>query len=146
MIEFKQIVGRGTRLFEGKAFLRFTTLLMHTTILLTWNGMATPSRLSHVFVVAKSLASVKNSRQKAVKQCGQQPCVCEKESKKPCEKCGKRPCECVKKVIVKLSDGREREIQHMIATSFKTASPSQQKSLCAVFLVNFPNFFTSKRS
>ena len=50
-------------------------------------------------------------------ECGKWPCECEQE---PCEECGQAPCVCRRrrKVKVKLADGKEREIQHMMATSF----------------------------
>ena len=43
------------------------------------------------------------------------PCEC------PCPVCGKRPCVCGKKrekAKVKLADGKERTIQHIMATTF----------------------------
>jgi type I restriction enzyme R subunit len=53
--------------------------------------------------------------------CGQNPCICEKPPK-VCPVCGQDPCVCEnqpkKKVKIKLRDGKEREIQHMISTSF----------------------------
>ncbi len=50
-------------------------------------------------------------------KCGKLPCECEPE---PCPKCGQRPCVCKKrvKVKVKLADGKERTIQHIMATTF----------------------------
>ncbi|NOQ42749.1 MAG: restriction endonuclease subunit R, partial [Desulfuromusa sp.] len=48
-------------------------------------------------------------------ECGNYPCSCEKP---PCPKCGQRPCVCNKKVIIKLADGKERTIQHIMATTF----------------------------
>ncbi len=52
--------------------------------------------------------------------CGEHPCVCTKEDPPPCEVCGESPCVCEKKkkVRIKLRDGKEREIQHMVSTSF----------------------------
>ena len=49
--------------------------------------------------------------------CGKLPCECEPE---PCPKCGQRPCVCRRKIKikVKLADGKERTIQHMVATTF----------------------------
>ncbi len=68
-------------------------------------------------------------------KCGQRPCACEVTPPRPCAKCGKSPCECPKepcsvcgrvdcvcqkkkKVKVKLADGKERTIQHMMMTTF----------------------------
>jgi type I restriction enzyme R subunit len=55
--------------------------------------------------------------------CGESPCICEKEPKPLCEVCGESPCICQKrrKVKVKLRNGKEREIQHMVSTSFWSA-------------------------
>jgi type I restriction enzyme R subunit len=53
--------------------------------------------------------------------CGQRPCVCERPPKL-CPVCGQDPCVCEeppkKKIKIKLRDGKEREIKHMISTSF----------------------------
>jgi len=54
--------------------------------------------------------------------CGQIPCICDKPPK-VCPDCGESPCICEKpkkkKILkIKLRDGKEREIQHMISTSF----------------------------
>ncbi|MDX8393225.1 MAG: type I restriction-modification enzyme R subunit C-terminal domain-containing protein, partial [Mariprofundales bacterium] len=61
---------------------------------------------------------------------------CEKEPPKPCPECGESPCICIKespppcvypkKVKIKLKDGKEREIQHMVATSFWSADGKPQ--------------------
>nr|MBW0161796.1 hypothetical protein [Sediminibacterium sp.] len=50
--------------------------------------------------------------------CNQRPCTCENLPPEPCKKCGQSPCVCKKKVKVKLKNGKEREISHMISTSF----------------------------
>jgi type I restriction enzyme, R subunit len=110
MIEFKQIVGRGTRLFDGKDFFTiydFVDAYRHFADP-EWDG--------------------EPLEPEACLECGQIPCVCEKTPPKPCPLCGQRPCVCIKdpppfprKVKIKLRDGKEREIQHMIATSFWSA-------------------------
>jgi type I restriction enzyme, R subunit len=121
MIEFKQIVGRGTRLFDGKEFFTiydFVDAYKHFSDP-EWDGEP----------IAEEPCSA----------CGQNPCVCEKQPPKPCPICGKSPCECVqeppapcyicgqspcvckKKAKVKLARGKEREIKHMISTSFWSA-------------------------
>jgi type I restriction enzyme R subunit len=117
IIEFKQIIGRGTRLFDGKEYFTIYDFVdaYHHFADPEWDGEPI------VEVCAK---------------CGQEPCVCEKKPPGPCPKCGKSPCVCkkeppgicpicgqspcvcIKKVKIKLRDGKEREIQHMISTSF----------------------------
>jgi type I restriction enzyme R subunit len=51
-------------------------------------------------------------------ECGELLCICIKEPLPVCDKCGQSPYVCSKKVKIKLKDGKEREIQHMVATSF----------------------------
>ena len=63
-----------------------------------------------------------------------------------CPKCGKSPCECPKKVKIKLRDGKEREIQHIIATSFWSADGkpiSAEEFLKGIFGA-LPEFFKSE--
>src|SRR3990170_1118701 len=77
MIEFKQIIGRGTRLFDGKEYFTIYDFVdaYHHFADPEWDGEP----------VAEVCA-----------KCGQEPCVCEKKPPQPCPVCGKRPCECEK--------------------------------------------------
>jgi type I restriction enzyme R subunit len=72
--------------------------------------------------------------------CGQRPCECERE---PCPKCGKRPCECKRKAKVKLADGKERTIQHMIATTFwhHDGTPMSAQQFLELLFGKLPEFF-----
>ena len=117
MIEFKQIIGRGTRLFDGKDYFTiydFVKAYEHFNDP-EWDGEPVAPE--------------------PCPKCGEIPCVCQKEEPEPCPKCGKRPCQCEKtpcpkcgkspcqcnkrcKIKIKLADGKERTIQHMIATTF----------------------------
>lgn len=145
MIEFKQIIGRGTRLFDGKDYFTIYDFVgaYHHFADPEWDGEPV------IEVCAK---------------CGQEPCVCEKKSpqpcpvcaKRPCEcekpppeicpKCGKSPCECPKKVKIKLRDGKEREIQYMIATSFWSADgkPISAEEFLKRLFGALPEFFKSE--
>jgi len=82
------------------------------------------------------------------KVCGQTPCICEKKPKEPCEICGELSCNCNKrqKIKVKLKDGKEREIQSMISTSFWSADG--RTILAEEFLNNLfgelPNLFKNE--
>jgi len=69
-------------------------------------------------------------------------CECERTPPKSCSKCNKSPCECHKKVKIKLRDGKEREIQHTMQTSFWSADGkpiSAEEFLHSLFgrLLNF---------
>ena len=108
MIEFKQIIGRGTRLFDGKEYFTVYDFVdaYHHFADPEWDGEP---------IEPESCA-----------KCGQSPCVCVKTPSGPCSKCGQKPCVCEKtppeppkeRIKVRLRDGKEREIQHMISTSF----------------------------
>jgi type I restriction enzyme R subunit len=54
--------------------------------------------------------------------CMQKPCVCEKPEPEPCPVCGNDPCVCDRPptgiTVVKLSNGKEREIDATVKTSF----------------------------
>ncbi|MDX8378344.1 MAG: DEAD/DEAH box helicase family protein [Mariprofundales bacterium] len=118
IIEFKQIVGRGTRLFDGKEFFTIYDFVDAYQRFSDpeWDG--------------------EPASEDPCKVCGEIPCICEKEPPKPCPECSESPCICIKespppcvcpkKVKIMLKDGKEREIQHMIATSFWSADGKPQ--------------------
>ncbi|MDD2934312.1 MAG: DEAD/DEAH box helicase family protein [Methylotenera sp.] len=118
MIEFKQIVGRGTRLFDGKEYFTIYDFVnaYHNFSDPEWDG--DPAEPVVCATCSQDPCVCKKEPPKSCAVCGEQPCVCEKEEPKPCEVCGERPCVCKKKVKIKLRDGKEREIQHMVSTSF----------------------------
>ena len=149
IIEFKQILGRGTRLFDGKEFFTlydFVGACEKHLIDPEWDGE--PLRCD----VCGQLVCICESQPKPPKPpckiCGQSPCICIKEPKPPCEICGESPCVCQKrqKIKIKLRDGKEREIQSMIATSFWSADGkpiSAEEFLNNLFGV-LPNLFKSE--
>ena len=121
MIEFKQIVGRGTRLFDGKEFFTiydFVDAYKHFSDP-EWDGE--PLEEEPCKKCGLNPCECEYMPPRPCPVCGQRPCVCEKEPPKPCEKCGQRPCMCKKKVKIKLKNGKEREIKHMVSTSFWSA-------------------------
>ena len=123
MIEFKQIVGRGTRLFDGKEFFTiydFVDAYQHFNDP-EWDGEPLAPEPC-TFCGLNPCECVEIPRPPC-EVCRQRPCICEREPKPPCEVCGESPCVCQKrrKVKVKLRNGKEREIQHMVSTSFWSA-------------------------
>ena len=76
IIEFKQIVGRGTRLFDSKEF--FTI----------YDFVDAYQRFSDPEWDGEPVEEEVCSR------CGNKPCSCEKTPPTPCPECGKRPCAC----------------------------------------------------
>ncbi|MCX5776901.1 MAG: restriction endonuclease subunit R, partial [Candidatus Firestonebacteria bacterium] len=78
--------------------------------------------------------------------CGQKPCVCEKDPPEICQNCGKVPCECRKKTIIMLADGKEREIQHMVQTSYWSADgkPMSAEEFLKGLFGELPKFFKNE--
>jgi type I restriction enzyme R subunit len=124
MIEFKQIIGRGTRLFDGKDYFTvydFVQAYKHFSDP-EWDGEPEepdncPTCDNHPCTCVKDPCEICGDFPCSCPcaNCGERPCVC------PCPECGEKPCVCKKKpkkVIVKLADGKDRVIQHMMATTF----------------------------
>jgi type I restriction enzyme R subunit len=117
MIEFKQIIGRGTRLYDGKDYFTIYDFVKahHHFNDPEWDGEPIEPEVCA--------------------DCGKYPCVCDSKPTPPCPTCGQKPCECpcrdcgkhpciCKKVTyakIKLADGKERTIQHIAATMFYSA-------------------------
>jgi type I restriction enzyme, R subunit len=95
IIEFKQIVGRGTRLFDGKEFFTIYDFVDANQRFLDpeWDG-------EPEYEIENDSVKDKNT----IKEDSDSYNEKEKESKN--------------KIKIKLRDGKEREIQHMISTSF----------------------------
>ena len=142
MIEFKQIIGRGTRLHEGKDYFTiydFVKAHLHFSDP-EWDGEpigeepcpACGSRPCACPPVERKVCSV----------CGQSPCQCPKE---PCPACGKLNCVCEKKrrAKVKLADGKERAIQHMMMTTFwhPDGTPMSAQQFMELLFGKLPEFF-----
>ena len=146
MIEFKQIVGRGTRLFDGKEFFTIYDFVdaFHHFADPEWDGE--PEEEIVCSDCGETPCICEKTPPKPCKICEQRPCICEKEPPQPCEKCGQRPCVCIKKVKIKLKDGKEREIQHMIATSFWSADgkPISAEEFLNNLFGELPNFFKNE--
>ena len=138
MIEFKQIVGRGTRLFDGKEFFTIYDFVdaYHHFADPEWDGEPIETE------------PTTSTGQQPCATCGQRPCICEKPPPEPCEDCGQSPCVCKKskRVKIKLRDGKEREIQHMISTSFWSAdgSPVSSEEFLNNLFGELPNLFKSE--
>lgn len=146
IVEFKQIIGRGTRLFDGKEF--FTVFDFVNAYQRfsdpEWDGE--PLEEEACSQCGEIPCSCVVTPPKPCAVCQKRPCICEKALPEACLVCGNSPCTCSRMVRVKLADGKEREIQHMISTMFYSADGNPISS--AEFLENLfgelPNFFTSE--
>lgn len=130
MIEFKQIIGRGTRIFDGKDF--FTII---------------------DFVDAYKHFSDSEWDGEPIDETTENPPTPPKP-KEPCPVCGQRPCVCIvepppprEKLKIKLKDGKEREIQHMISTSFWDANgkPISSEEFLHNMFGDLPHFFKDEQ-
>lgn len=148
MIEFKQIVGRGTRLFDGKEFFTIYDFVnaYHHFADPEWDGEAEPCDVCGKVVC--ECPNVPKPEPTLCNLCNQSPCICEKPTKEPCEKCGELPCTCEKKkrIKIKLRDGKEREIQSMMSTSFWSANgtPISAEEFLNNLFGELPNLFKSE--
>jgi len=127
MIEFKQIIGRGTRLFDGKEYFTVYDFVdaYHHFADREWDGE--PEEV--ITEDSKQPGMVKERKVEY------QPSIESEEEIEP-----------RKKLKIKLSDGKEREIQHMISTSFWGANGkpvSVQEFMENMFGV-MPEFFKSE--
>jgi type I restriction enzyme R subunit len=145
MIEFKQIIGRGTRLYDGKDYFTvydFVKAHLHFADP-EWDG--------------------EPLEEEDCPKCGNRPCTCEVKPRPPCEACGKKPCECPKepceacgkvqctcekrkKAKVKLADGKERSIQHMMMTTFwhPDGTPMSSQQFMDMLFGKLPDFFANE--
>jgi len=121
IIEFKQIVGRGTRLFDGKEF--FTI----------YDFVDAYQRFSDPEWDGEPLEP--------------EPIIRPKEPKTPSEpKEPKEPNPRPQKIKVKLKDGKEREIQHMVSTSFWSTDgkPISSEEFLQNLFGELPKFFKNE--
>lgn len=141
MVEFKQIVGRGTRLFDGKDyFTLFDFVQAHKHFKdPEWDGE--PLEPEAPSTVGKP---------RVCKVCQVKPCVCKKPEQEECDVCNNYPCVCDKlpsKIIrVKLSDNKEREIDSTVKTSFWSPSgaPISSVEFIQQFFGDIPSFFSNE--
>ena len=145
MIEFKQIIGRGTRLYEGKYYFTIYDFVKAYENFQdpTWDG------------------------EPVCPVCGNSPCTCgdgadddyeDGDSGKPkppippkpprgCPVCGEDPCVCPKpeKLEIRLSDGRTREIRFLKSDMFWGADgkPVSAEDFLKAMFGQMPEFYNS---
>ena len=143
MIEFKQIIGRGTRLFDGKDYFTIYDFVKahHHFSDPEWDGEP---------IEPEVCAKCHSAPCVCIKEpppvcylCGKSPCECAND---PCPKCGQRPCVCKRKAKVKLADGKSRHIQHMVVTSFwhPDGTPMSAQQFMEALFGKLPDFFANE--
>ncbi len=142
IIEFKQIIGRGTRLYDGKDYFTiydFVKAHQHFSDP-EWDGE--PLEPEDCPRCEQRPCVCEKPEPKTCEVCNRRPCVC------PCDDCGKHPCECPKKkrARVKLADGKERQIQHMQMTSYwhPDGTPMSAEEFMETLFGELPDFFKNE--
>jgi type I restriction enzyme R subunit len=144
MIEFKQIIGRGTRLYDGKDYFTIYDFVKahHHFSDPEWDGEPLDPETCPKCGARPCVCVVPPPKQPCP-VCDQSPCVCPPEL---CPKCGQRPCVCKKKAKVKLADGKERTIQHMMCTTFwhPDGTPMSAQQFMEMLFGKLPDFFKNE--
>ena len=142
MIEFKQIIGRGTRLFEGKFYFTVFDFVKAHELFMDpeWDGEPLAPEVCKT--CNTSPCGCVPNEPKTCNVCQKAPCKCPKE---PCKKCNQRPCIC-KKVKIKLADGKERTIQHMMVTNYfhPDGTPIAAVEFLKMLYGKIPDFFKNE--
>ncbi len=138
MVEFKQIVGRGTRLFDGKDYFTIYDFVK------AHEHFADPEWDGEI------LEPEPTKPKKPCKKCGEIRCICEPDEPTVCEICNNIPCVCEKpprKIIrIKLSDGKFRDLDSMVKTSFYApdGKPMSADEFVRKLFEDIPKFFESE--
>jgi type I restriction enzyme R subunit len=144
MVEFKQIVGRGTRLFDGKDYFTvFDYVRAHDHFQdPEWDGDPLPPEIPE--------GGGGGGRARVCNVCGEALCVCERPEEEVCPECDNIPCVCEtpprQMVRVKLSGNKEREIDSMVKTSFWSPSgkPISSEEFIQQLFGDLPSFFSDE--
>lgn len=146
IIEFKQIIGRGTRLFDGKDYFTihdFVKAHQHFSDP-EWDGEPEEEELCPRCNVRPCICE--RPEKQTCNECGDTPCSCGSE---PCEVCGYLRCRCRNKknrAKIRLADGKERTIQHMMATTFwhPDGTPMSAQQFMELLFGKLPEFFENE--
>ncbi len=141
MIEFKQIVGRGTRLFDGKDYFTIYDFVNahHHFNDEEWDGPPLPPEEPEP-----------RPEPQPCPDCGQSPCVCLKEPPPPCLVCGNSPCVCDipprRMIRIKLSDQKYMELDSMVRTTFWSAdgTPISSEEFVKNLFGDIPSLFKNE--
>lgn len=154
MIEFKQIIGRGTRIFDNKLYFSILDFVKAYEKYQDpqWDGEPICPRCNQVDCICDG-----NEPPRVCSKCGKTPCVCEKMhcnvcgktpcvcEKEPCAICGEIPCECKKKkIVIKLSDNREIEVSKEYMFYSADGKPISTKEFIEKIFGHLPQYFNSK--
>lgn len=142
MVEFKQIIGRGTRLFDGKDYFTIYDFYQSAHAKFNdpdWDGIPlTPQPLPPI------------TGPEPCPDCGQHFCICDDKKQDICTICKNDPCVCEKPprtmIRVKLSDNKVRELDSMVKTSFWTpdGKPMSVEKFVQSLFGDIPSLFKNE--
>jgi type I restriction enzyme R subunit len=147
MIEFKQIIGRGTRVFDGKEFFTVFDFVKahHNFADSDWDGepLSVEDECVHC---GNSPCSCETFPPKLCATCDNNPCLCEKTDPQSCPDCGEIFCTCQQKIEIKLSDGKVRQIKHISSVMYWSTEgkPITGKEFIARMFDDLPHFFENE--
>lgn len=171
MIEFKQIIGRGTRMYDGKDYFTiYDFVKAHYNFAdPDWDGEPLAPEVCNVChnapcgcpkepceqcgfypcncpkLCAKCGADPCVCLQAPCSVCGQAPCVC---SQAACSICKKKPCECgpEEKIHIELNDGKIRQIKHISSAMYWSpeGKPITAKEFIERMFSDLPRFFSDE--
>ncbi|MGI9920188.1 EcoAI/FtnUII family type I restriction enzme subunit R [Vibrio owensii] len=172
MIEFKQIIGRGTRMYDGKSFFTVYDFVKahHNFSDPEWDGEPLPREDKPDEEPCDICNDVPCSC--VCEDCGFNPCNCVEGSElfcnecfsspcqciqEPCNNCGEVPCSCStgddegdtgkpEKIFITLTDGKVRQIQHMKSVLFMGANGDMltAKQFVEQLFDDLPRFFSNE--
>jgi type I restriction enzyme R subunit len=147
MIEFKQIIGRGTRLYDGKDYFTIWDFVgaHHHFNDPDWDGDPQDPEPCEDCGQYPCVCPPGEPRQpRPCPDCGNRPCTCQKD---PCPVCGQLPCVCQRKAVVKLGDGKARTIQSTMVTTFwhPDGTPITAQQFMEILFGKLPEFFKDEQ-
>ena len=168
MIEFKQIIGRGTRMYDGKSFFTVYDFVKahHNFADPEWDGEPLPPKETPVEEPCDVCNEIPctcicetcgfnpcncedDPSNEPCDECNQNPCQCNDVGIESCDKCGNAPCSCndetvrPEKIFITLNDGKVRQIQHMKSVLFMGADGEMltAKQFVEQLFGDLPRFF-----
>lgn len=146
MVEFKQIIGRGTRLYDGKYYFTIFDFVKAYEKFNdpSWDGEPVCTQCGNDPCTCETKDPT--GPRKPCLVCNQRPCICPKPDN-TCQSCGNTPCTCEvkEKLKIKLSDGRIRQIQHIKSDMFwLNGKPVTVETFLETLFGQLPTFFKNE--
>lgn len=148
MIEFKQIIGRGTRIYDGKDYFTvYDFVKAHYNFAdPDWDGDPLEPEVCKHCGNSPCSCDGGETGGRMCPVCENTPCTCEKPPPGHCPDCGQLPCQCEKKVLITLSDGRTRQIRHIASVMYWSpeGKPITAKEFVERMFDDLPQFFENE--